>query len=66
MEIPVFKPLIESGEFNAVNEALEIGWLGMGAAVGEFENQVSKYLGSLGMDVSLKKDNIEYSKFNLF
>lgn len=45
MEIPVFKPLIESDEFNAVNEALKIGWLGMGAAVGEFENQVSKYLG---------------------
>ncbi len=45
MEIPVFKPLIEAGEFNAVNEALEIGWLGMGTAVGEFEKQVSDFLG---------------------
>jgi dTDP-4-amino-4,6-dideoxygalactose transaminase len=45
LEIPVFKPLIEAGEFNAVNEALEIGWLGMGTAVGEFEKQVSDFLG---------------------
>ena len=45
MEIPVFKPLIESSEFMAVNEALEIGWLGMGAAVGEFEQKVSEFLG---------------------
>jgi len=35
-------------------------------SAGNGESQVSKYLGSLGMDVSLKKDNIEYSKFNLF
>jgi dTDP-4-amino-4,6-dideoxygalactose transaminase len=45
LEIPVFKPLIEASEFNAVTEALEIGWLGMGAAVGEFEKQVSDFLG---------------------
>jgi dTDP-4-amino-4,6-dideoxygalactose transaminase len=45
LEIPVFKPLIESSEFDAVHEALEIGWLGMGAAVGEFEKGVSEYLG---------------------
>ena len=41
----MFKPLIESSEFMAVNEALEVGWLGMGAAVGEFEHQVSEFLG---------------------
>lgn len=35
-------------------------------SAGNGESQVSKYLGTLGMDVSLKKDNIEYSKFNLF
>ena len=29
-------------------------------------NSLSKYLGSLGMDLSLKKDNIEYSKLNIF
>ena len=29
----MFKPLIESSEFMAVNESLEVGWLGMGAAV---------------------------------
>lgn len=41
----MFKPLIESSEFMAVNKALEVGWLGMGAAVGEFEQQVSEFLG---------------------
>ena len=35
-------------------------------SAGNGENQLSKYLGTLGMDVSLKKDNVEYSKFNLF
>ena len=35
-------------------------------SAGNGETQFSKYLGTLGMDVSLKKDNIEYSKFNLF
>jgi len=29
-------------------------------------NSISKYLGSLGMDVSLKKDDIEYTKLSLF
>ena len=29
-------------------------------------SNVSKYLGSLGMDLSLKKDNLEYSKLNIF
>jgi len=35
-------------------------------SAGNGDSQLSKYLGTLGMDVSLKKDNIEYSKFNLF
>lgn len=29
-------------------------------------SKVSKYLGTLGMDISLKKDNLEYSKLNVF
>jgi hypothetical protein len=33
---------------------------------GNGANTLSKYLGTLGMDVSLKKDNVEYSKLNIF
>jgi hypothetical protein len=33
---------------------------------GNGANVLSKYLGTLGMDVSLKKDNVEYSKLNIF
>jgi hypothetical protein len=29
-------------------------------------SNTSKYLGTLGLDLSLKKDNVEYSKLNLF
>jgi hypothetical protein len=35
-------------------------------SAGNGDSQLSKYLGTLGMDVSLKKDNVEYSKFNIF
>ncbi len=33
---------------------------------GNGSNRVAKYLGTLGMDLSLKKDNVEYSKLNIF
>jgi hypothetical protein len=33
---------------------------------GNGSNRVSKYLGTLGMDVTLKKDSVEYSKLNIF
>lgn len=42
--IPVFKPLIESEEFAAAQQALELGWLGMGAYVGQFEDALKAYL----------------------
>lgn len=35
-------------------------------SAGDGSNQFSKYLGTLGLDLSLKKDNVEYSKINLF
>lgn len=35
--IPVFRPLLEASEFEAVRQALEMGWLGMGSYVGAFE-----------------------------
>ena len=44
--IPVFKPLIEDEEFEAARAALEMGWLGMGSYVNEFEQGVQKYLGA--------------------
>ena len=36
--IPVFKPLLGNEEIRACTEALEMGWLGMGSYVGEFED----------------------------
>lgn len=45
-KIPVFKPLIEDEEFEASRQALELGWLGMGSFVGNFEEQIKKFLGA--------------------
>lgn len=36
-QIPVFAPLLEAEELTAAREALELGWLGMGSYVAEFE-----------------------------
>ena len=44
--IPVFKPLIESEEIEASRTALEMGWLGMGSYVGQFENALKDFLGA--------------------
>lgn len=44
--IPVFKPLLEKEEFAAAQSALELGWLGMGSYVNEFEESVKNYLGA--------------------
>jgi dTDP-4-amino-4,6-dideoxygalactose transaminase len=43
--IPVFKPLLENEEFYAARKSLEVGWLGMGEAVGQFEDALKKYIG---------------------
>jgi dTDP-4-amino-4,6-dideoxygalactose transaminase len=45
-QIPVFKPLIEEEEMRACREALELGWLGMGSYVGEFEDAVKTFIGA--------------------
>ncbi len=42
--IPVFKPLIEQEEKQAANNALELGWLGMGSFVNKFEEGIKKYI----------------------
>lgn len=43
-QIPVFKPLIEQEEIEASVRSLEMGWLGMGSFVGEFEEGVKEFL----------------------
>jgi dTDP-4-amino-4,6-dideoxygalactose transaminase len=35
--IPVFKPLLEAEEFAAAHAAIDLGWLGMGSYVSQFE-----------------------------
>lgn len=42
--IPVFKPLLEKEEKEACVEVLDIGWLGMGKNVGEFEEAVKQFI----------------------
>lgn len=42
--VPVFNPLIEASELKAATDALELGWLGMGGFVGEFEKALGEYL----------------------
>ncbi len=44
-KIPVFKPLVEQEEISAACAALELGWLGMGSYVGEFESKLQDFLG---------------------
>jgi len=44
-QVPVFKPLLEQDEKDAAVAAIELGWLGMGSYVAEFEKQLSAYLG---------------------
>ena len=40
-QIPVFKPLIEKEDIAAAVESLELGWLGMGSYVKQFEEAVA-------------------------
>lgn len=44
-QIPVFNPLIEQEEINAAVNALDLGWLGMGSFVGQFEDELKSYIG---------------------
>jgi dTDP-4-amino-4,6-dideoxygalactose transaminase len=43
-QIPVFRPLLRDAEIQACVEALELGWLGMGAYVGQFEDGLKAYM----------------------
>jgi dTDP-4-amino-4,6-dideoxygalactose transaminase len=42
--IPVFSPLIQDDEIEAARGALEMGWLGMGSYVSEFERAIKEYV----------------------
>jgi dTDP-4-amino-4,6-dideoxygalactose transaminase len=44
--IPVFKPLMEEGEYAACKQVLDLGWLGMGSFVGEFEQALKTFIGA--------------------
>ncbi len=44
-QIPLFRPLIGDEEIQAAQEALEMGWLGMGSYVGQFEAAIEQGLG---------------------
>ncbi len=46
MQVPMYKPLIEEEEIKAAKEALEMGWLGMGSYVAEFEEAIKQYVGT--------------------
>ncbi len=42
--LPVFRPLLDETDFQAARAALEMGWLGMGSYVGQFEEATRTYL----------------------
>jgi dTDP-4-amino-4,6-dideoxygalactose transaminase len=46
--IPVFAPHIRADTIKHLLDALEVGWLGMGATTKEFEERISAYLGLQG------------------
>jgi dTDP-4-amino-4,6-dideoxygalactose transaminase len=43
--LPVFVPSIGIDTVKAVTDALNVGWLGMGASTQEFEQQIAAYIG---------------------
>ena len=42
--IPVFQPYIDADTTKHLQDALDIGWLGMGATTQEFEERIAEYL----------------------
>jgi dTDP-4-amino-4,6-dideoxygalactose transaminase len=44
-KIPVFIPFIDADTKKHIDDALNVGWLGMGASTKEFEERISEYLG---------------------
>lgn len=44
-KIPVFVPTLGEDTKKHLNDALDVGWLGMGASTKEFENRISEFIG---------------------
>jgi dTDP-4-amino-4,6-dideoxygalactose transaminase len=51
IRIPLFKPSLGPDTMKAATDALELGWLGMGSYVKEFEEKLAAYLGLEGKHV---------------
>src|SRR5438132_1365221 len=49
--IPVFKPHIGVDTLKYLTDALDVGWLGMGATTKEFEERIAEFLGLKGRHV---------------
>ena len=54
--IPVFKPLLGQDEIEACSEVLNIGWLGMGKNVGEFEERIQDFIENILRFLFIKID----------
>src|SRR5476649_1132427 len=50
-KIPVFVPHIGVDTLKHLTDALDVGWLGMGASTKEFEDRISAYFGGVGRHV---------------
>ena len=48
----MFRPLIQAEELSASRAALELGWLGMGSYVDEFEQSIKSFLGATDRHVA--------------
>ena len=43
-QIPVFKPYLDVDTLKHLTDALDVGWLGMGATTKEFEERIAEHL----------------------
>src|SRR3981081_691290 len=43
--VPVFVPYVGGDTLKHLTDALDVGWLGMGATTKEFEDRIAAYLG---------------------
>ena len=51
MNVPVYKPLIEQSDLDAVNSILKEAWLGHGKYVKDFEDKISSFIDNEKRDV---------------
>ena len=51
MKVPVYKPLIEQSDLDAVSSILKEAWLGHGKYVKDFEDKISSFIDNEKRDV---------------